>query len=132
MSLHSVWGYAAAGWAGLGAALALAALFSRAKLLDRAMFVSFILCALAQVPALVTGVVDNAALAATAARVAPYNVFVGASFFTLTGALAVWRTVHPGVVWDRQKWLVYQAAAWGNALLGAALIGLGRLALGHG
>lgn len=128
MSVHGVLGYVVAGLATVGFVLALAALLSRSRTLDRLMYACFVLCALIQLPALVTGVIDNAAFATTAAVVAPYNFFVGASFFTLTGILVVWRGANPVVVWDSRRWLMYQATALGNVLLSVTLICLGQLA----
>lgn len=128
MPLHSVLGYVVAGLAALGFVLALMALISRSKTLSRLMYFCFIFCGLIQIPTLVTGVVDNAAVT-IAADVAPFNFFVGASFFTLTSILVAWRGVNPGVVWDSRKWLIYLATALGHVLLGIALIWLGRMAL---
>jgi len=128
MPLHSVMGYVVAGLAALGFVLALIALISRSKTLSRLMYICFIFCGLIQISTLVTGVIDNAAIT-TAADVAPFNLFIGASFFTLTSILIAWRGVNPGVVWDSRKWLIYLAAALGHVLLGVALIWLGRMAL---
>jgi hypothetical protein len=138
MPLHSILGYVVVGLAALGFVLALVALSSRSKALSRLMYLCFILCGLIQIPTLVSGVIDNAASSTTvyeaaaittAADVAPFNFFVGASFFTLTLILVAWRGVNPGVVWDSRKWLIYLATALGHVLLGVALIWLGRLAL---
>jgi len=128
MPSHSILGYVVASLAALGFVLALMALSSRSETLGRLMFFCFILCGLIQIPTLVSGVIDNAAIT-TAAEVAPFNFFVGASFFTLTLILVAWRGVNPGVVWDSRKWLIYLATALGHALLGVALIWLGRMAL---
>jgi hypothetical protein len=57
---------------------------------------------------------------------------VGASFSTLTGALAAWRWADPAVTWGKNKWLIYQAAILGHVGLAMALIWLGRLALVNG
>jgi len=132
MSLHSILGYAAVALAGLGFILALAALLTRSHLLDRLMFGAFLVCAALQVPAIITGVLDNAHAALPALLAAPYNVFLSASQFTLTAALATWRGVNPGVVWDQSKWLIYQAAALGNLLLGIVLAVVGRMAVANG
>lgn len=148
MPLHSVLGYVVVGLAALGFVLALMALISRSKTLSRLMFLCFIVCGLIQIPTLVSGVIDNAASSTTvyeaaassttvyeaaaittAADVAPFNFFVGASFFTLTSILVAWRGVNPGVVWDSRKWLIYLVTALGHVLLGVALIWLGRMAL---
>ena len=128
MLLHSILGYVVAGLAALGFVLALIALISCSKTLSSLMYVCFIVCGLIQIPTLVTGVLDNAAVT-TAADVAPFNFFIGASFFTLTSIVVAWRGVNPGVVWDGQKWLIYLATALGHVLLGVALIWLGRMAL---
>ena len=128
MPLHSILGTVVVGLAALGFVLALIALISRSKTLGRLMYFCFIFCGLIQIPALATGVIDNAALT-TAADVAPFNFFIGGSFFTLTSILIAWRGVNPGVVWDSQKWLIYLATALGHVLLGVALIWLGRMAL---
>ena len=127
VSIHGLLGYLTVCVAGLGFLLALGALFSRSQLLSKLMFIAYVLCALFQVPALVTGVIANAAHVDTAAAVAPFNFFLAASFFTATGMLAAWRGVNPNVVWEPDQWLVYQAAALGNSMLGIALIWLGRL-----
>jgi hypothetical protein len=57
---------------------------------------------------------------------------VGASFSTLTGALAAWRWASPTVIWGKNEWLIYQAATLGHVGLAIALIWLGRLALVNG
>jgi hypothetical protein len=57
---------------------------------------------------------------------------VGASFSTLTGALAAWRWANPTVTWGKNEWLIYQAATLGHVGLAIALIWLGRLALENG
>jgi hypothetical protein len=57
---------------------------------------------------------------------------VGASFSTLTGALAAWRWANPTVTWGKNEWLIYQAATLGHVGLAIALIWLGRLALVNG
>jgi hypothetical protein len=128
MPLHSILGYVVAGLAALGFVLALMALISRSKTLSGLMYICFIFCGLIQIPALVTGVIDNAAIT-TAADVAPFNFFIGSSFFTLTSILIAWRGVNPDVLWDSRKWLTYLATALGHVLLGFALIWLGRMAL---
>jgi len=131
MPLHSILGYAAAGLAALGFLLAFAAHRRRSTAADRLMFGCFVACGMVQLPTLVTGILDNAAIAA-AASVAPYNVFVSASLFTLTSILVVWRWLNPKVAWEDGKWLSYLATSLGNVLLSAALIILGRMALGAG
>jgi len=129
--LHSLFGYAAAGLAALGFLLSIVAHRRRSATASGLMFGCFITCGAVQLPTLITGVVDSAAITA-AASVAPYNIFVGASFFTLTSILVVWRWFNPGVAWDRERWLSYLATALGTVLLSAALIVLGRMALGGG
>ncbi len=129
MPLHSILGYIVVFLSALGFALALVALLTRSAPADRFMYLCFIVSAVLQIPVLVTGVVDNAVVP-TAAPVAPFNFFVGASLFTLTCSLAAWRWANPGVVWGKDKWLTYQASALGNLALSIALIWLGRLALG--
>jgi hypothetical protein len=57
---------------------------------------------------------------------------VGASFSTLTGALAAWRWANPTVIWGKNEWLIYRAATLGHVGLAIALIWLGRLALVNG
>ena len=58
------------------------------------------------------------------------SVFIiGASFTTLTCALAAWRWIDPAAMWAKNDWLVYQAATLGHIGLAIALIWLGRLAL---
>jgi hypothetical protein len=57
---------------------------------------------------------------------------VGASFSTLTGVLAAWRWANPTLTWDKNEWLIYQAAIFGHVGLAIALIWLGRLALVNG
>ena len=99
MPLHSIFGYAVAGLAALGLLLAIAAHRRRSAAASKLMFGCFIACGVVQIPALVTGVIDNAAIT-TAASVAPYNVFIGASFFTLTSILVVWRWWNPEVAWE--------------------------------
>jgi hypothetical protein len=128
MPLHSILGYVVVGLAALGFVLALLALTSRSETLSRLMYLCFILCGLIQIPTLVSGVIDNATIT-TAADEAPFNFFIGASFFTLTSILIAWRGVNPGVVWDSQKWLIYLATALGHVLLGVVLIWLGQQAL---
>lgn len=127
--MHGVLGYIVVGLAVLGFALGLGALSSRARLLDRLMYGCFVLGVLIQIPALVTGVIDNAALPG-AAVMAPYNFFVGSSLFTLACILAVWRGANPLVVWDSSRWLVYQAAALGHLVLSVVMVWLGLLARG--
>jgi hypothetical protein len=131
MPLHSVLGYATASLAALGFVLAVAAHRRRSAAAGKLMFGCFIACVVVQLPALVTGVIDNAA-SRTAASVAPYNIFVAASLFTLTAILAVWRWLNPEVAWENGKWLSYLATSLGSVLLSAALIILGRMALGTG
>jgi len=129
MALHALLGYLVAGLAAISLLLALIALLPRSEPAGRLMVFSFIACGIAQLPALATGVVDNAGRnAVAAANVAPFNFFFAASLFTLTCVLAAWRLVNPHVVWDKDKWLTYQAAALGNILLSVALILLGRMA----
>ena len=131
MPLHSILGYAAAGLAALGFLLAIVAQRRQSAAASKLMFGCFIAGGVVQLPALATGIIDNAAIA-TAPSVAPYNVFVGASLFTLTSILVVWRWLNPKVAWESGKWLSYLATALGALLLSAALIVLGRLALGRG
>ena len=57
---------------------------------------------------------------------------VGASFSTLTCALAAWRWANPTVTWDKGEWFTYRAATLGHVGLAIALIWLGRLALVNG
>jgi len=130
MPLHSILGYIVVGFAGAAFALALVALLTRSRLLDRLAFYGLVVCVAAQVWALVTGIGDNAAGAVAAALVAPYNFFLGASMFTLSAGLAAWRWFNPGVVWDKDKWLLYLAGGLGNLALGIALAVVGRLAAG--
>jgi hypothetical protein len=130
MPLHSILGYVVVAIAGAVFALALVALLARSRLLDRLAFYGLILCVVAQVLALVTGIGDNAGGAVAAALVAPYNFFLGASMFTLSAGLAVWRWFNPGVAWDQGKWLLYLAGGLGNLALGVALAIVGRLAAG--
>ena len=130
MPLHSILGYVVVVVAGVSFALALSALLARATSLDRLAFYGFVLGVACQALALVTGVADNAAGATPAVLVAPYNFFLGASMFTLTAGLAVWRGFNAGVVWDKDKWLLYQAGALGSLALGVGLIVVGRLAAG--
>ena len=132
MPLHSMLGFAVVGLAVLGFLLALDALWSRSRAASVLMFVSFILCLIVQLPALVTGVVDNAAGQAASLAVAPLTFFVAGACFTLNAALVAWRTVNPGVLWDAGKWLAYQAMALGLVGLGVGLVYLGRQALGAG
>jgi len=108
--------------------LALAALLTRSRALDRIMFGAFVVCAAIEVPAIITAVLNSAHAALPATLLAPYNIFLGASQFTLTATLATWRGVNAGVVWDHNKWLIYQTAALGNLLLGVALAVVGRMA----
>ena len=131
MPLHSVLGYIAVVLALLGFVAAVAARVRRSAGLSRLMMLCFLLCVVVQVPTLVTGVIDNAALK-SAVVVAPYNVFIGASFFTLSAILAVWRGFNAEVAWDDRYWLSYLAGALGNVLLAGALIWLGILAVGSG
>ena len=131
MPLHSIFGYATAGLSALGFLLSVAAHQRRSAAVSRLMFGCFIACGVIQLAALVSGVIDNAAVT-TAASVAPYNFFVGASLFTLTSILVVWRWLNPEVAWENGKWLGYLATSLGTVLLGAALIILGRMALGAG
>lgn len=54
---------------------------------------------------------------------------LGASFFTLSCALAAWRWANPTGTWGEIQWLVFKAATLGHVGLAIALIWLGRLAL---
>ena len=90
MPLHSGLGYVTAVLAVLGLVLTVSARRHRSARLSGWMYACFVVNAVVQLPTLATGVIDNAALP-SAAAVAPYNSFVGASFFTLSAILAVWR-----------------------------------------
>jgi hypothetical protein len=128
---HSVLGYAVLGLAAVGYALALATVRRRSKPLGHLLFASFVLCWLVELAALVTGVIDNAG-SRSAVALAPYDFFFGASLFTLTGALVVWRVFNPTVVWDESRWLSYHVATLGQLALTIVLVWIGRLALGGG
>ena len=57
-------------------------------------------------------------------------VFIfGASFFTLTCKLVVWRWASPTIMMDSGEWFNYQAAVVGHVWLAITLIWMGRLAL---
>lgn len=131
MPLHSILGYATVGLSGLGLVLAITAALRRSARASRLMFNCYVLCGVVQLPAVATGMIDNAAIP-SAATVAPYNVFVGASLLTLTSVLMVWRWLNPEVMWQDGKWFGYLASALGALLLSIALIFLGQMALGGG
>ena len=128
MPLHGVFGYMTVGMASLGFVFALTSLASRSRPIDRIMYVCFILCACIQIPALISGVADNAGPAAAVASVEQYNFFIGGSIFTLACILVAWRSFDKTVTWNSKKWLVYQATALGQVLLAIALVWLGKLA----
>ena len=131
MPLHSGLGYVTVVLAVLGLVLTVSARRDRSARLSGWMYACFVVNAVVQLPTLATGVIDNA-MVPSAAAVAPYNFFVGASFFTLTAILAVWRGFNAEVVWDDRYWLSYLVGALGNALLAGALIWLGVLTVGSG
>lgn len=131
MRVHALLGYLVVLLASGGFALAALGWARRSVRASRWMHRVYVACIAVSVPAAATGVFDNAAASGygSAARAAPYTFFLAGSFFTLVCALAAWRTVNPGVLWDERHDVAYGAGALGAMLLSLALVALGRLAI---
>jgi len=131
MRVHTLLGYLVALLASGGFALAALGRARRSVRASRWMYVAYLACIALSIPAVATGVFDNAAASGygSAASAAPYAFFLAGSFFTLVCALAAWRTVNPGVLWDERHDVAYGAGALGPTLLSLALAALGRLAI---